>query len=131
MPDSRRSTALHLSHALCTWSPSPPPPPPIPPQPLSQVTELLLQYGADPTEPNPRGGTALDMGANQGSWRECHVLLRDFPDLPQRLGKPIVEMEVGYTPSEGWGWGGQGGRGGEAGGEGEVLCGGLGWASPW
>jgi hypothetical protein len=81
-----------------------------PTTPHPQVTELLLQYGADPTEPNPRGGTALDMGANQGSWRECHVLLRDFPDLPQRLGKPIVEMDVDYTPSEGWGWGGQEGR---------------------
>jgi hypothetical protein len=81
----------HPRSALCLSTPPP------------QVTELLLQYGADPAEPNPRGSTALDMGANQGSWRECHVMLRDFPDLPERMGKPAERH--GYEPGE-TEWGG-------------------------
>jgi hypothetical protein len=118
-------TPFFFACTLLTQSQNLSPPPPASLRP-PQVTELLLQAGADPAELNPRGSNALEMGANQGSWRELHVLLRTHPDLPQRLGKPPPDPRMGYDPSEHT----QGLRGMR--GEGRHGCGGPDWSmSGW
>jgi hypothetical protein len=66
------------------------------------VTALLLQHGASGGEPNRIGAQPLEMGANQGSWRELHVILSAQPKLLQELGpkkgRKMAPMEDGYAP---------------------------------
>jgi hypothetical protein len=65
------------------------------------VTALLLQHGASGGEPNHSGMQPLEMGANQGSWREVHVILSAQPQLLQELGpkkgRKMAPMD-GYAP---------------------------------
>jgi hypothetical protein len=66
-----------------------------------QVTQLLLAAGASGGEANRAGMQPLDMGANQGSWREVHTMLTAQPELLTKLGprkgKKLPAVD-GYSP---------------------------------
>jgi hypothetical protein len=65
------------------------------------VTALLLQHGASGSEANRGGMQPLEMGANQGSWREMHAVLSAQPQVLQELGPPkgrkLAPVD-GYAP---------------------------------